>query len=78
MVVVFMRTLIDIPEQQIKELKNLCQAQGLSRAEIIRRAITVYISQHQKKDSDAFGLWKQKNQTTEDGLQYQKKLRDEW
>ena len=73
-----MRTLIDIPEQQIKELSNLCQTQGLSRAEAIRRAITAYISHHKKKDTDAFGLWKQKNQPTEEGLQYQQKLRDEW
>lgn len=73
-----MRTLIDIPEQQITELTDLCQTYKLSRAEIIRRAITVYVQQHKKKDIDVFGLWKQSNQAIEDGLQYQKKLRDEW
>ncbi len=73
-----MKTLIDIPEQQINELKNLCQSQGLSRAEIIRRAISVYIEQHKSQDADAFGLWKHKNPQTDDGLQYQKSLRDEW
>ena len=73
-----MRTLIDIPDLQIEELKTLCQAQGLSRAELIRRAIAVYIRQHQQKEVDGFGLWKQNGQHTEDGLQYQKKLRDEW
>ncbi|MCU7834419.1 MAG: ribbon-helix-helix domain-containing protein [gamma proteobacterium symbiont of Taylorina sp.] len=73
-----MRTLVDIPEQQISELSLLCREQKLSRAELIRRAITAYIGQQNKKESNAFGLWKKENQQTKDGLQYQQELRHEW
>ena len=73
-----MRTLVDIPEQQIVDLSELCQTQGVSRAEIIRRAISTYLIQHKPKEVDSFGLWKTENKISEDGLEYQKKLRNEW
>ncbi|MDX2503438.1 MAG: ribbon-helix-helix domain-containing protein [Gammaproteobacteria bacterium] len=73
-----MRTLIDIPDKQVTELSLLCQEQGLSRAELIRRAITAYINQQKKTEINAFGLWKQEVQEPKDGLQYQQELRNEW
>ena len=73
-----MRTLIDIPEQQIEELRSLCQRDGISRAELIRRAIAEYISQYRAKGNDAFGLWQQTGQEIEDGLEYQQQMRNEW
>lgn len=73
-----MRTLVDIPEQQITDLSVLCQNQGVSRAELIRRAISSYLLQHKPEEVDSFGLWKAENKTSEDGLKYQQKLRNEW
>ena len=73
-----MRTLVDIPEQQITDLSLLCKTQGLSRAELIRRAISSYLMQYKPEEVNSFGLWKAENKQTEDGLIYQEKLRNEW
>lgn len=73
-----MRTLIEIPEQQIIALKGLCQSQGLSRAEAIRRAIDVYLQQQLPGEVDAFGLWRHNKPEIKDGLEYQKRVREEW
>ena len=35
-----MRTLIDIPDKQIKDLTAICEAEKVSRAEVIRQAIS--------------------------------------
>ena len=38
-----MRTLIDVPDQQLKELGVICAARKLSRAEAVRQAVAAYI-----------------------------------
>ena len=73
-----MRTLVDIPENQIADLGVLCHKKGLSRAEIIRRAIKSYLKQHKPEKINAFGLWKNNSSENEDGLEYQNNLRNEW
>ncbi len=70
-----MRTLIDIPEKQIKELTAISQAEKVSRAEVIREAITYYLEKKKSQSDDAFGLWKGRNV---DGLAYQEQVRSEW
>lgn len=73
-----MRTIIDIPDMHVKSLNQLAKKRGIPRAEIIRQALTQYLGQssHTKKSfDDSFGLWKYKDI---DGIDYQKKLRDEW
>ena len=70
-----MRTLIDIPDQQINELAAICASHGISRAELIRRAVSSYISINRAATDDAFGIWKD---NLEDGLAYQEKVRCEW
>ena len=71
-----MRTIVDIPEEQLDELKDFCEQEDISRAEAIRRAIQVFLKQvFPKEKEEAFGIWKDK---TVDSLKYQKKLRDEW
>lgn len=70
-----MRTLVDIPEKQIKELAAICQAENVSRAEIIREAIACYLAHKKARMSDAFGLWKD---CKVDGLAYQEQARSEW
>ena len=70
-----MRTIIDIPDTQIDLLSNLVEQENISRAELIRRAISEYLARYQVKQTDAFGLWKDKQV---DGVEYQNKLREEW
>lgn len=71
-----MRTIIDLKDEQIKELAIICQQTKLSRAEVIRRAVAEYLLQNSRKKSDlAFGLW---GQHEENGLKYQERLRKEW
>jgi hypothetical protein len=70
-----MRTIIEIPDVQIDLLSNLVEQENISRAELIRRAISEYIARYPTKTDNAFGLWKGKKV---DGLEYQNKMRDEW
>lgn len=73
-----MRTLVDIPDQQIDELAAISAASKISRAEVIRRAIAAYLDKHRAgadgADS-AFGIWKG---APEDALAYQERIRAEW
>jgi metal-responsive CopG/Arc/MetJ family transcriptional regulator len=71
-----MRTLIDIPDDDIGLLKKLSKASSVSRAELVRRAIAQYLATHRlAHKADAFGLWADRR---EDGLAYQKRVRGEW
>lgn len=70
-----MRTLVDIPDAQINDLTAICEAENMSRAEIVRRAIAAYIQIKKPATVDAFGLWQSNNV---DGLAYQEQARSEW
>ena len=71
-----MRTIIDIPDQQLEQMKPLIEQEGISRAELIRRAVSDYLKRYETCGAEtAFGLWAK---TPEDGLQYQEELRSEW
>ncbi len=73
-----MRTLIDIPEQDIQALDQLGQTRGESRAKIVRAAIGEYLARHRAvapAQDKAFGIWRDK---AEDGVAYQRRLRSEW
>jgi metal-responsive CopG/Arc/MetJ family transcriptional regulator len=71
-----MRTIVELPDQQIEALKAMSEQQGLSRAELMRRAVAEYLAHHQKKSAEgAFGLWKNRGK---DGVEYQQHLRQEW
>lgn len=71
-----MRTIIDLPEEQIRALKQLSEAARVSRAELMRRAVAEYLVRHQPTATDeAFGLWRHRDQ---DGLAYQDRMRGEW
>lgn len=77
MTITIMRTIIEIPEQQLELMKPLLEQESISRAELIRRAIGEYLKRYEsigEKDS-AFGLW---SEQAEDGLSYQEALRSEW
>lgn len=71
-----MRILVDVPDRQLKELARLGAASKRSRAAIIREAVTSYLSRAKRSQiDDAFGLW---GDHEVDGVEYQRKLRDEW
>lgn len=71
-----MRTIVDLPLDQIEKLDKVRQSVGISRAEAVRRAVEQYLSHQLPADeSEAFGIWKGRGI---DSLEYQKKLREEW
>jgi hypothetical protein len=71
-----MRTIIELPDEQLDALSNICAQENISRAEIIRRAVGNYLQANQPgKGRSAFGLWKKKKV---DALKYESKLRAEW
>jgi hypothetical protein len=71
-----MRIVVDIPEDQIRGLARICEREHLSRAEVIRRAITAYLRRDGAAcDDPAFGLWRDRGQDDRDD---EDTLRDEW
>ncbi len=71
-----MRTLIDIPETELAQLNKLSRSRRVSRAELVRSAISQYLeSHHTEYAKQAFGLWAGNKV---DGLAYQDKMRSEW
>jgi metal-responsive CopG/Arc/MetJ family transcriptional regulator len=71
-----MRTIVDLPEEQIERLKALSGRLRLSRAELVRRAVAEYLQRHGQGQADvAFGVWRD---APRDALAYERALRDEW
>jgi hypothetical protein len=70
-----MRTLIDIPEAELRQLAELGQRSQRSRAAMVREAISEYLVQRAPAPEAAFGLWGKRKT---DGLAYQRKVRAEW
>ena len=53
------RTIIDIPHSLLHETDDLCRQLGISRAELIRRALRDFLQGQQPVKVDGFGLWAQ-------------------
>ncbi len=71
-----MRTIIEVPRDQLDALEALCKHEGISRAEAVRRAIASYVRrEHASATDQAFGLWRKKRGS---GLRYQEQRRSEW
>ena len=51
------RTIIDIPDAQLREVDRLCQLLGISRAEAVRRGLQSFVQQNEAVKTDGFGLW---------------------
>ena len=51
------RTIIDIPDAQLREVDRLCQLLGISRAEAVRRGLQGFVQQNEVIKTDGFGLW---------------------
>ena len=70
------RILIDLSDDVIQRLDNLKQLRNRPRAELLREAIEQYLDQQSSSViRDALGLW---GKQQEDGLEYERKLREEW
>jgi hypothetical protein len=71
-----MRTIVDLPEEQVAALAELCRVQGISRAEAVRRALAEMLAKGQGVARDkAFGAWKGRKI---DSRKYIQDLRKEW
>lgn len=71
-----MRTIIEVPDDDIRNLDRIVEQQQKSRAAIIREAIRFYLEgKVVGSDKAAFGIWKEKKT---EGLEYQAKVRSEW
>ena len=73
-----MRTIVDLPKDQLEALDRLCDERKVSRAELILDAIKEYLQEHLKEGSEGlpgFGSWKEH---AVDGLEYQRQIRAEW
>ncbi len=73
-----MRTLVDLPDDDVQWLDAAARAQGKSRAAIVRDAIAAFRHREEKQGMERyFGLWERHGSTT-DGLAYERALRSEW
>lgn len=70
------RILLDLSDEVIRRLDDLKQQRNLPRAELLREAVEQYLErQAETTISNALGIWQG---CEEDGVEYQKKLREEW
>lgn len=71
-----MRVIVEIPDEQLELMERLLEREGISRAELVRRAVRDYLQRCESGDAcSAFGLWAN---NPRDGLSYQEELRSEW
>jgi hypothetical protein len=71
-----MRTIIELPAEQVESLDEWCRHEGVSRAEAVRRAVAEHLRKHHAGGTQrAFGIWRD---IPEDGLAYQERMRGEW
>lgn len=74
-----MRTLVDIPEEDIAKLDALAKRQGKSRAAEIREAVKLYLVQNSDNNDwieRGRGFWKDRKDIG-DGLEYQLAIRED-
>ena len=79
-----MRTIVDLPKEQIEALDTYAKSKGVSRAAVVREAVATYLPEKKKKKRDlnywrnhpAFGS--EKKPKGFDSVEYVRKLRAEW
>ena len=77
-----MRTLVDLPDDDVRWLDVRAKANGTSRAALVREAISTYRDTRSAEEPKGwlkagFGLWKDRTDIG-DGVEYQRALRAEW
>jgi metal-responsive CopG/Arc/MetJ family transcriptional regulator len=73
-----MRTLVDIPDDQIAELNRLAEREKVSRAALVRRAIADLLTSKRQTRQEVLDATFGIRPDMEDGLAYQERLRSEW
>ena len=57
-----MRTIVDLPEESLERLAQLCERERISRAEAIRRAVAAFVGSASPSDAgQAFVLWRDRH-----------------
>lgn len=73
-----MRTLVDIPEEDIRWLDQKAAETGKSRTALVREAVAVYRAEAPKDWIDAaFGIWKDRLDIG-DAVEWQRRERASW
>jgi len=75
------RTIVDLPKEQIKALDTYAKSKGISRAAAVRESVAAYLPNKPKKRPSirlhpAFGS--EKMPKGFDSVEYVRKLRAEW
>lgn len=52
------RTIIDIPDAQLREVDRLRKRLNISRAEAVRRGLQAFVEQNTDVTTNGFGLWR--------------------
>jgi len=72
-----MRTLIDLPEDDMKWLDRKAAEEGKSRAALVREAVSTYRAEEAKSGIEKyFGIWKDRTEIG-DAVEWQRRLRAE-
>jgi metal-responsive CopG/Arc/MetJ family transcriptional regulator len=69
-----MRTIVDLPAEQIRKLRLFCRREKISRAEAVRRAVERLLRETRHDLSAFFGASKTRGSVT----RYVRRLRREW
>ena len=73
-----MRTLVDIPDDDIQWLDNRAVIEGKSRAKVVRDAIAKYRTFSTSAGiEEAFGIWRDRDDIG-DAVIWQRRIRAEW
>jgi predicted transcriptional regulator len=71
-----MRTRVDLPEADVRPLDRIAARRLVSRAELIRQAVSEFVARGVAGEAGAaFGLWRDRGI---EALEYQRRLREEW
>ena len=79
-----MRTIIDIPSDNLQSLDRWALSCKISRAEAVRRAVSDLLDRVARPTDTGFGLWLQGKPEgyplplERDGLRMQQAMREEW
>ena len=73
-----MKTLVDIPDEDIEKLDALASKAKCSRAAAIRDAIKLYLVHHNSNDwiERGYGYWADRDDIG-DGVEYQRAIRED-
>jgi metal-responsive CopG/Arc/MetJ family transcriptional regulator len=73
-----MRTLVDIPDEDIAGLDELARRHGRSRAAEVREAVHSYLRRRSGKNwiEQGFGYWKDRDDIG-DAVDYQRRIRED-